>query len=822
MAVGGASTLWGGCNVWFSPDNLNYQLLGSIHGGARYGHLTAALAAHADPDAANTLKVLLRDARQTLLGGTQDDADQMRTLIYVDGEIMAYQSATLTGPGAYDLTYLRRGQYGSIAAAHLANKDFVRLDQAIFKAPFDAGLAGTKVYFKFQSFNIWGGGGEELSALKVYSHQLNAANLIAAPIEGSPGDIVAVGSDGQVTTKAIPSNLLVSLGRFQLDATNGYRAIQFDAQHADWSGSGNGYRFKLDCDIVNPTNAMTVTVTVGLYVNNTWSTHLDLWQSVTPSIPAGEHHGLELDFTTLMEPGHLISIAGAGLLTNNTDYASSGGTPGKGELGSENIVAAPVIRLDQYDAESLVASYDFETFYVDFAFSAAGGVAKGVQQVEFLAGASTVANGGEITVTITADGAGAPLNIESLMTAAQLSLWRSGRANLTIDTDLSGNPDTWYAFDGDATNASALTIPIHGNGLLITLKSAHLMLSGRGGDGGEGGWNGHDPGPGEDGGHAIHLTGTGSATLYLYNQDSADGTIGQIFPGGPGASGGWQASGQSTGGGGGGAGYFNAGQGGLGRNWDGTAYTAGNGFDGPDYLSDDSYGMFGGGLGGLGTGKLVGGCGGGNDPRFSPHVEAYRKPGPPGSPDDTVEYTSLSPLQSYSSSTNGAIRYKELALTEAAADFGAQRFVSFSLPSAHKAAHLYLSEYWPLPPDVAAELGGSWAGRRFDFGDVNLPGWTAAVTSDGRDTTLDYPWPMQNLYSAISIESGYPGTSIQWVPTSSTGPDTFDSQISIGLVTPAHESNAVCGKAVKRDAGIGGSTTLVSGDSYFWVRGEFE
>ena len=62
------------------------------------GTLTNTLAAGTDPDTGNTLSVDLGESRGSLLSGLQADADAFRTLCYVDGELIAYETATLDRP----------------------------------------------------------------------------------------------------------------------------------------------------------------------------------------------------------------------------------------------------------------------------------------------------------------------------------------------------------------------------------------------------------------------------------------------------------------------------------------------------------------------------------------------------------------------------------------------------------------------------------------------------------------------------------------------------------------------------------------------------
>jgi hypothetical protein len=102
---------WGGASVWVSPDNSNYVQIGKMYGPSRMGVLTAQLVSSADPDTTHTLAVDVTQSSGTLNSGTQSDCDNFRTLCYVDGELISYEDATLTGAYRYDL-----GAHGSPAS----------------------------------------------------------------------------------------------------------------------------------------------------------------------------------------------------------------------------------------------------------------------------------------------------------------------------------------------------------------------------------------------------------------------------------------------------------------------------------------------------------------------------------------------------------------------------------------------------------------------------------------------------------------------------------------------------------------------------------
>lgn len=175
-AVSGADANYGGCEVWASTDNATYKYIGTIYGSARHGTLTAPFASGTDPDMANTCAVDLTVSKGGLIGGTQSDADLRNLLCYADGELISYQAATLTAQYKYNLgTYIRRGVYNSPIKAHASGSTFVRLDDAVLRYAYDPTLVGKPLYFKFLSFNKWGGGRQNLADVSATGYTIGGS-----------------------------------------------------------------------------------------------------------------------------------------------------------------------------------------------------------------------------------------------------------------------------------------------------------------------------------------------------------------------------------------------------------------------------------------------------------------------------------------------------------------------------------------------------------------------------------------------------------------------------------------------------------------------
>lgn len=192
---GGAN--WGSAEVWVSFDDATYKKVGLVSNPARHGHLYAPIAAGSDPDTVNTLSVDLSAARGELVSGTLADRDDLRTLCYVDGELISYQYAILIAAHKYILSSIRRGAHGTANAAHNINTSFVRLDGAVFKYGYDASDIGKTIYIKLRSFNTFGSGAEDLATLPAYTHTIvGAAEGTAVPPPDVNTFLVSSQADG--------------------------------------------------------------------------------------------------------------------------------------------------------------------------------------------------------------------------------------------------------------------------------------------------------------------------------------------------------------------------------------------------------------------------------------------------------------------------------------------------------------------------------------------------------------------------------------------------------------------------------------------------
>ena len=215
IATGGAE--WGGCQVWVSTDGNTYAIAGTIYRGGRQGLLTATLPSHADPDTADTLSVDLTQSQGQLLSGTTADADAFVTLSYCDGELVAFATATLTAPYKYNLTYLRRGVYGTPIGAHSAGAGFARFgpnDPSLFKYVYPASFVGQTIHVKLPAFNIFGQAMQSLAGLTPTSYTLTGDGAVQGPayVSGSWAGSPAAGQVVERYIFATPVTFPAGLG----------------------------------------------------------------------------------------------------------------------------------------------------------------------------------------------------------------------------------------------------------------------------------------------------------------------------------------------------------------------------------------------------------------------------------------------------------------------------------------------------------------------------------------------------------------------------------------------------------------------------------
>lgn len=156
---------WGGCTVWVSDTGDSYKEAGKITAQARIGRLAAAMTAEST---SCTVELFSGELR----GGSAIDAQRGNTLIWIDGECLSYEGATLQPDGRYLLTDLVRGQYATIANNHAEDSQCVRIDEALFHAPYRTEDIGKKIWIKCASVNMFGSNEQDLAEVQAIEYTI--------------------------------------------------------------------------------------------------------------------------------------------------------------------------------------------------------------------------------------------------------------------------------------------------------------------------------------------------------------------------------------------------------------------------------------------------------------------------------------------------------------------------------------------------------------------------------------------------------------------------------------------------------------------------
>ncbi|MEO6983326.1 MAG: phage tail protein [Edaphobacter sp.] len=234
----GSSEKYGSTNVYVSQDNVNFVLAETINQTAVISSLASTFASGTDPDTTNSLVVALAENSAALSAGTTAAADNDTQLCYVDGEVISYSAAAITGQNTYTMGgHIRRGQLGTTIGSHTAGSLFMRLDGSVVKYTYDPTWQGKTIYFKFQAVNNFGNNPQPLSGLTAVSFTIGDTN--SGAVDAASGEVLAAMSNNIVPNGSFSMGDLRSWydgGNFTLgsDPTYGLRA------HRDVAAGGDG------------------------------------------------------------------------------------------------------------------------------------------------------------------------------------------------------------------------------------------------------------------------------------------------------------------------------------------------------------------------------------------------------------------------------------------------------------------------------------------------------------------------------------------------------------------------------------------------------
>lgn len=205
--AGVADANWGGAIVHASIDGgVTYQQIAKILAPLAQGVLTSALADGSGFDVTHSVGVDMTESAQTLISTTDANAQAaVANLALIGTELFAFATATLTAPNRYTLTRLQRGAYGTTHAAHAIGDTFAQLDNAA-KIDLSPQFIGVPVKFKFQSFNIYGGGLENLASCDVFNYTPTGAGLSGSTRLSTVTETVSASGASVSSAIKIPQN----------------------------------------------------------------------------------------------------------------------------------------------------------------------------------------------------------------------------------------------------------------------------------------------------------------------------------------------------------------------------------------------------------------------------------------------------------------------------------------------------------------------------------------------------------------------------------------------------------------------------------------
>lgn len=343
---------WGGCTVWVSFDGSSYANIGTIAGAATQGVLTAAVANYtgANPDTVDTLAVSLVESGASLASTTPGNAAGGATVCYAGGEYLSFTTATLTGANQYNLTGLYRGLYGTSPKALATGSQFMLLAGSLIKYTVPVANVGDTLYFKFQSFNIFGAGEQSLANVTAVSYVVTGAAL-ASPL-AAPTGLTTVFASGfqQLSWNEVVDPRAAIRYSISKGASAATAQVIGDVAHPPFVlfGAGTYYitaycKPAIGLTVTSPASA-GLTITGNMLVANslaTWDQQAEGWtgtlsnltiQGLAPaqtlSLATGRMAG-----TYLIPPSNIINLGYNGILALNVTWNAVGIPVGQNVLG---------------------------------------------------------------------------------------------------------------------------------------------------------------------------------------------------------------------------------------------------------------------------------------------------------------------------------------------------------------------------------------------------------------------------------------------------------------------------------------------------------
>jgi hypothetical protein len=257
---------WGGAQVWISLDGTNYRMADVVYGAARTGAMASSTTSGAT-------SFPLSGLTGQLLNASPADAAALSTLGYIGGaspEYFAYETATLTGVGAYTLTGLVRQAYGTPAGAHAAGDTYVRVDDSVAQyEDLDVSMVGKTIYIKICSFNIYGQAQQGLADVSATTYVITGDMAGYLPGIGGKGLLVNASSTSfRVPQTGAVAPTSITLTAVRTGILSGTVTWSVLTGTATLSVSG-------DTCTITPGNMSTDTIVVRASISDAVATYLD-------------------------------------------------------------------------------------------------------------------------------------------------------------------------------------------------------------------------------------------------------------------------------------------------------------------------------------------------------------------------------------------------------------------------------------------------------------------------------------------------------------------------------------------------------------------
>jgi hypothetical protein len=175
----------------------------------------------ANPDTSDVLTVTLSES-DGALNSFSDGAAQAGAsacfVVDINGyELLTYTTATLVAPFTYALTGLYRGLFGSLPRAFSAGAQFMFAGNGsvFFDGNLPSAYIGKNFFVKFQTYNPFFGGVEDLADCVVYEYFVAGAggnflvsdNVASSDVYLLGGQYAATLADGAVATESYTQSI---------------------------------------------------------------------------------------------------------------------------------------------------------------------------------------------------------------------------------------------------------------------------------------------------------------------------------------------------------------------------------------------------------------------------------------------------------------------------------------------------------------------------------------------------------------------------------------------------------------------------------------